>query len=189
MILGAIVGFYVKVLSDPTIILIIGGAVICYNIAAGLAVRRDLVKTARQAQVFWLVQILADMIALTVIVYYTGGIKSPVAIFYVVHMFCAGLFLSARFSYAVATVVVVLFGAVVGLQAAFPTLYHPLGFGQAEQYYYRIWFVAVEFTGFAVAVYASAYLTTTIIRRLPSIFGRQPTTARRTTPKKRPCTL
>jgi len=80
-------------------------------------------------------------------------------VFYVLAMVCAGAVLPSPLSYLLATMATVLFGAVAVLQAAAPSLYHPLALNLSGQYFYRWPFVGLEVGVLAVAAHASVWLT------------------------------
>jgi signal transduction histidine kinase len=167
IVAGTLLGFFIRLIPTNTVELLgIGVAVLAYNLVAFHVARRGDLTTVRRAQSFWMVQILADMIALTAIIYCCGGVESPVVIFYIIHMVCGAILLSPALSYLMATIVVALFGGVAALQASVPSLYHPLSLDVTGHYFDRWGAVGIELAAFTAAIYTSVYLTTTITRRL-----------------------
>ena len=166
ILLGTIAGTLLGVVVEAVPLLIIGTAVLGWNVWLRLQVGRRAGGRSALSQGAWLMQVVVDLLALTGVVFYSGGVESPVAIFFVFHMLCAGILLSARLSYLVATMATVLFGSVAVLQAAVPSLYHGLAFGFSGQYFSEWSFVGVALFAFATTMYTSVYLTTTISRRL-----------------------
>ena len=61
-------------------------------------------------------QICTDLILLTVLLHFSGGIENPLVFFFIFHMVIASILLSKRESYAQATFAVLLFGLLVLLE-------------------------------------------------------------------------
>ncbi|NIA06501.1 MAG: PAS domain-containing protein [Actinobacteria bacterium] len=167
IIAGALLAKFAGVIDQAAIFIGIGLTVLGYNILINRAMGSGRSRlTFQRAQKLWLVQILADVSSLTAIIYFCGGIESPVIIFYVFHVVCAGILLPRRLSYLIATLATVLLGSVGVLQAAVPTLYHPLALGFAGQYYRNWSFVGLELLAFGAAMHVAVYTTTAISKRL-----------------------
>jgi len=166
IIVGTILASRLGIVTVTAQLLAIAGVVLAYNALISLAVRRDETRSLGSSQAFLLVQIVADLFALSGIVYFCGGLESPIAIFYVFHMVCSGILLSPRLSYLIATLASGLFALLAVVQAASPSLYHPLGLSDAGRHFSQWPFVALTLCAFTVAMYASVYLTITITNRL-----------------------
>lgn len=115
-----------------------------------------------RTQRFAHLQILVDLLVLTAVLLYTGGARSPVAIFYVFHVILASILLSRRASYAYATFAATLFVALGVLEHVRSDLVQPLveydRLGVPLPW--RVLFAEVLFL--AVALYAVAYLAGTL---------------------------
>ncbi|MHC4260875.1 MAG: sensor histidine kinase [Planctomycetota bacterium] len=61
-------------------------------------------------------QISADLLALTVLLHYSGGVENPFVFFFVFHVIIASILLSVRDSYLQATFAVLLFGLLILLE-------------------------------------------------------------------------
>ena len=167
IIVGTLLAKFAGVIDQAAVLIGIGLAVLGYNTLISMAMGSGRARlTFQRAQRIWLVQILADVSSLTAIIYFCGGIESPVIIFYVFHVVCAGILLARRVSYLVATLATVLLGLVGVLQAAVPGLYHPLTLGFAGQYYRNWTFVGLELLAFGAAMHVAVYTTTAISKRL-----------------------
>ncbi len=169
IIVGALLAQFAGVIGTDqlTVLIVIGLAVLGYNILISIAIGSSSSQlTFERAQRLWLVQILADVSSLTAIIYYCGGIESPVIIFYVFHVVCAGILLPRRLSYLIALLATVLLGLVGVLQAAVPSLYHPLTLSFVWQYYRDWTFVGLELLAFGAAMHVTVYTTTAISKRL-----------------------
>ncbi|KKM80043.1 hypothetical protein LCGC14_1343830 [marine sediment metagenome] len=166
IIIGTIVAGWLGIVTEVVELLLIGGIVVAYNVALSLLARRLEGRPAESIRALSLIQILADLVVLSGLVYFCGGIEGPLAIFYVFHVVCAAILLSPPMGYFVAAMATVLFSAVAVLQAAVPSLYHPLP-QLVPAGHYRVWqHVSLELTTFAVAMFVSAYLTIAVTSRL-----------------------
>lgn len=168
IIVGTVAGRGLGVTYETAALLVIGLTVLGYNSLMSLPLTPEKARklTFERARRLWLIQILADVLTLTMIVYFTGGVESPVAIFYVFHVVCAGILLPAWLGYVVAGLASIMFGLVAVVQAAFPAIYHPLAFTFAGQYYYRWSFVGLALLAFAAAMGTSVSVTVVIRKRL-----------------------
>ena len=63
----------------------------------------------KRATGFAYVQIVADLLALSVLIHFSGGVESPLAVFYAFHTIIASILLSRRVSFLMATLAIVLF--------------------------------------------------------------------------------
>ncbi len=167
IIVGSLLAQLVGVIDQAGVLIVIGLAVLGYNTLISIAMGSSETRlTFERAQRLWLVQIVADVSSLTAIIYFCGGIESPIIIFYVFHVVCAGILLPRRFSYIVATLATVLVGLVGVLQASVPSLYHPLALDFAGQYYRSWTFVGLEVLAFGAAMHVAVYTTAAIRKRL-----------------------
>jgi hypothetical protein len=62
------------------------------------------------------VQILADLLILTILLHFSGGIENPIVFYFIFHMIIASILLSTRESYLHATFAVLLFGFLLLLE-------------------------------------------------------------------------
>ena len=72
----------------------------------------------QQATRFASVQILLDILALAALVHFSGGVESPVAVFFVFHIIIASMLLSRWASLLVATLAIVVYAAIAGFEYA-----------------------------------------------------------------------
>ncbi len=107
-------------------------------------------------------QISADLLILTTILHFSGGIENPFAFFFVFHMIIASILCSRLQSYLQATLAVMLFGGLVILEAAGVLPHHALtgfaGHGLYRSVVYVFGFLFV----FAVTLYLVVYMTSSI---------------------------
>jgi len=119
-----------------------------------------------RAERFACTQIVFDLVALTALLHFSGGVENPIAFFFVFHTIIASILLPRRVSFLVATLAVLLFGAVVAAEYSGLVAHHhfpPLGDVElVRRGDYLLIFVAVM----AVALWLAAYLTSSISTRL-----------------------
>lgn len=148
----------------------IAAALILYNIISLLLLKRTL--RANAANIFASIkkiinfQISADLLALTVLLHYSGGIENPFVIYFIFHMVIASILLSVWESYLQATFAVVLLGLLALLEYAGIIPHYCLeGFVPHDLYrdgFYLIGTVSV----FATALYLVVYMTSSISTQL-----------------------
>ena len=108
-------------------------------------------------------QIISDFCALYLLIYFTGGIHSPLLIFVIFHVILAGILLSPLSCFLYSLSVPVVLGGLIFLQASnflhsypavfqSPGSFHPLEFPQ----------ILPSFTIFTAAVFITAFLVTTL---------------------------
>lgn len=78
--------------------------------------KSDSLKSMRKAKRLIELQILIDMILLTVMLHFSGGPENPFVLFYIFHMIIASILLPVWESYLQASVAIALFGALVFLE-------------------------------------------------------------------------
>jgi len=122
--------------------------------------------TARIAERFANVQVLADLLCMTVLLHFSGGVENPLSIFYVFHVIIASVMLPRWQSYAHAGVAFGLFAALVLLErwAVVPHYYLP-GY-MAERHFQSAPFIFGHLGALAVTLFVSAFMTSSIVARL-----------------------
>ncbi len=115
-------------------------------------------------------QILLDLVALTALLYYAGGIANPFALFFVFHVILTSILLPARESYAVAGIACALFlGLTLG--EAVGGLPH-LILGVAPHWHvdadtFPLPILGIySYSAFVIMTFGATYLTVTIASRL-----------------------
>jgi signal transduction histidine kinase len=98
----------------------VAGVLVLHNIISLLLLKR-LSKTkadgiARPIKKIINLQISIDLVMLTILLHYSGGIENPIIIYFVFHMIIASILLSARESYLQATLAVSLMAFLAGLE-------------------------------------------------------------------------
>lgn len=112
------------------------------------------------------VQIVLDLVALAVLIHFSGGAENPMAFFFVLHTIIASILLSRRVSFVMATFASFLFAAVAGLEyLGFLSHYHLPILGEMElhrQGPYILTAVGVM----TLTLWLVAYMTSSISVRL-----------------------
>ncbi|MDI6451532.1 sensor histidine kinase [Anaerobaca lacustris] len=111
-------------------------------------------------------QISVDLLILTTILHFSGGVENPFAFFFTFHMMIASVLCSKWQSYLQATLAVALFGGLVVLEAAGVLPHHALE-NFAGHGLYRDWrFILGTLFVFTVTLYVLVYMTTSIAEQL-----------------------
>lgn len=123
----------------------------------------DLVKKARR---FAAVQSVVDLLALTVLLHFTGGIENPLVFYFVFHIIIASILLPYGAAYSLATLAVLLLCSLIGLEY-FEIIPHVhLGaFVPPDLYRQETYILAILFT-FVTVLYISTYMATSIAGEL-----------------------
>lgn len=111
-------------------------------------------------------QISADLVALTILLHYSGGIENPIIIYFVFHMIIASILLSVRESYLQATFAVLLLGLLALLEYTGVVHHHCLeGFVTCNMYCGGFYTIGTVFV-FATTLYLVVYMTSSISTQL-----------------------
>ncbi|UCF96964.1 MAG: HAMP domain-containing histidine kinase [Spirochaetaceae bacterium] len=121
----------------------------------------------RRANLVINVQISLDLLILTYLLSFSGGIANPFFLFFIFHMVIASILLSNRAAYMQATLAVCLFCLLIAgeLWAFVPA--GPLfsySFSQSPETNVR--YLVGLFSGFVAAIYITVYMTTSIVNTL-----------------------
>lgn len=120
----------------------------------------------RRASRFASLQIVLDLLALAVLVHFSGGVENPMALFFVFHTIIASILLSRRVSFLMATLGAVLVAAVAGGEyVGLLPHYHLPVLGEIE--FYRAGGYVLAVAGvMALTLWLVAYMTSSISVRL-----------------------
>ena len=120
----------------------------------------------KKAETYGNIQIFLDLLTLTVLIHYTGGIENPLVFFYLAHTITAGIVLPKRRAYEIATLAMLMVTLLVFLEYA-NVIPHVNLDGFVLPYRYeqlsRVLAVLVTLTAL---VYGCTYLVTAISREL-----------------------
>lgn len=174
LILATIFTHHIMKINYPIIPLYLLTLVIFfYNFIFLFYVRRIERKTAseniiKRTNRFANIQISTDLIVLTLIIHFTGGIENPAIFYFIFHMIIASILLTPEASFIQATLAVFLLGAIAGLEYLQLIPHVTMkGFIFAGYRLYRqpIYLMSTFFV-FATTLYISILLATSITRKL-----------------------
>lgn len=111
-------------------------------------------------------QMAADLVILTTIIHYSGGIENPFFLFFVFHMILASIMLSAVQSYIVATFAIFIFSSLVWLEYSQIIPHYSLeGFVNQSLHKEGLYVFGKLFV-LGTTLYLVVYITTSISRQL-----------------------
>jgi len=120
----------------------------------------------RKANRFANIQISLDLIILTYLIYFSGGIENPFIFYFVFHMVIASILLSNKAAYLYATFSCLLLGIIViGEYFGIIPHYHLVGFIQQGQCLSLKYILGI-FSVFVTTMYLTVYMTVQIVNRL-----------------------
>lgn len=112
---AATLGWQLGVVPRPLPLYVIGGAMLAYNLIFKLG-RGDWSGNPRAVERNILLQVLLDLAALTMLLYFTDLPRNPFLSFFVFHMIIAGMYLRGALPYLVAAAATVMVGGVMLLE-------------------------------------------------------------------------
>lgn len=111
-------------------------------------------------------QIILDLLMLTALLHFTGGIENPFLFLYIIHTTAAGIFLSRRRAYELTTIAMGMAITLVFLEYT-QIMPHINLAGFVHEYLYRdLVYVAGVLVALITLAYASTYVTTAIVGEL-----------------------
>lgn len=113
-----------------------------------------------------LLQMVLDLISLLLLVYYTGGLESPLYMFFVFHMIIGSLILPGAIVYTIAIVFVFLFVIMISLEHTGVLFHHHVNGLLGFHFYDQPYFIAAFLSTFAFMIFGSIYLSNGIARQL-----------------------
>ncbi|MBI2865201.1 MAG: HAMP domain-containing histidine kinase [Chloroflexi bacterium] len=130
--------------------------------ALGARTRRPLTDPRLVANV----QIAFDLVALTFLLHFVGGVENPFFLYYVFHVIIASILLSRKATYLQATFAAVLFASLAVLEAAGLVPHVSIPQLGAAGLYDDSLYVAAVLASLTSTLYFSAFMATSIVRGL-----------------------
>ncbi|MBC8393293.1 MAG: HAMP domain-containing histidine kinase, partial [Deltaproteobacteria bacterium] len=113
-----------------------------------------------------ILQITADLLILTGVIYYSGGVENPFFFYYIFHVVISSMLLSRPMSYLQATLAVFLFGLLLTLEYFQIIRHRPIvGFLDIHLFQNKYYILGVFFV-FSTTLYLVVYMTTSIMLQL-----------------------
>jgi len=115
---------------------------------------------------FSLIQIIFDLIALLLFIYFTGGVESPLYAFFIFHVIIGSLFLTQEVTGAIVTAVLVssITGSLLEFNQIIP--HHAIVGLLVTPLYNNTGYIIIFFSVFGITLYSSIYLANSIARVL-----------------------
>jgi len=160
-----------RIRLDVTPLFVLAGILLFYNLVFWAYARRLEARSVervslREVNRFANVQISVDLVVLTFLLHFSGGVENPLSLFFIFHMIIASILLSPLASYLQATWAVALYAAMVLAEYASPSLHRPVeGFLPAELYRDGK-FVLANIGALGVTLYLTVYFTVSIAKQL-----------------------
>jgi signal transduction histidine kinase len=150
------------VLPQPLPLYAVGGVVLAYNLLFKLS-RRDWATSPLSVERNILLQILFDLAALTLLLYFAGLPANPFLSFFVFHMIIAGMYLRGNLPYLIAATATCLVGAIMLLEYLEWIPHFDLNFPAGPSGPGRLYLLTV-FAALASTLWIAVYFTTAIRR-------------------------
>jgi signal transduction histidine kinase len=111
-------------------------------------------------------QILTDLIILTCLLHYSGGVENPFIIYYIFHMIIASILLSPKTSYIITTIALMLIGALTLLEYYEILPHYTLqGFNDQNFYQNKVFLLGTGFI-YITTSYLVVYMTVSVSTKL-----------------------
>jgi len=157
-----------SVLATATPIYICAALLFVLNIVYHLAIPKKGSETGSWPLVLGMFQVEMDLIILTSLLHFSGGITNPFVLFYVFHIILATIILPNKLSFSVGISAIAMFGLMaVGEFDNWPLLEHvDLLIPTSNALWRNPIYVLGEFIAFVATVLLTQYLTRTVITRM-----------------------
>jgi signal transduction histidine kinase len=171
VVIATLVASLVFKIGFPTMpVYVICFCVAIYNLVFFLQNRNlknePLGRVRRKAITYSNFHIILDLITITFLIHFTGGIENPFIFYFVFHAIAASISLPYRTTYALATLALALVLLVVGLEyAGWIHHYNLQGFADPDLYRKASYILPVM-VAFSTVLYGATYLTTAISGQL-----------------------
>ncbi|MDH4202611.1 MAG: HAMP domain-containing histidine kinase [Phycisphaerae bacterium] len=149
---------------------VIGAVLLAYNFLLYLIlrclVRLHDIPLGRAINRIIILQITADLLILTGVIYYSGGVENPFFFYYIFHVIISSMLLSRRMSYLQATLAVFLFGLLLTLEYFKIIRHRPIAGFLDVNLFQNTYYVLGVFVVFSTTLYLVVYMTTSIVLQL-----------------------
>lgn len=165
---GVICSTFFPILNSPRPIYVCAGVLLLCNIGFFILTERRFIKPAIGGISLAMVQLEADLIILTLLLHFAGGVTNPFVLFYVFHIIIATIILPRNLSFTVGISSIVMYGLMIigelNHLAWFP--HYALEFSSVSPLAKNPVFSLGAFVAFSAMVVLTQYLTRTIIVRM-----------------------
>jgi signal transduction histidine kinase len=149
-------------------IYICAGILLLCNVCYFYAATKNTAHAGQKDIVLGMIQIEADLVILTAVLLFAGGVVNPFVLFYIFHIIIATIILPRNLSFAVGMTAIFLFGllAVNELKVGALLGYYPLRFSTTGGLWRNPVYALGAFMAFVCTVELAQYLTRMIIVRM-----------------------
>jgi hypothetical protein len=156
------------VLTNAAPIYVCAGVLLLCNTVYFLSATKESVEAGPRDVVLGMVQVEADLVVLTAVLHFAGGVVNPFVLYYIFHVIIATIILPRHLSYAVGLTTIVLFGALaaIELNGGSPFGYFPLQLAAGGGFWRNPVYSLGGFAAFSSTVVLAQYLTRIIIVRM-----------------------
>lgn len=113
-----------------------------------------------------LIQMILDLIALTLIVYFSGSIETPLYMLYIFHMIIGSLILPSRVIFVLSTSMILIFSAIVVFEFFSIIPHYHIKEIYSSENVHNVRFILSSLGIFAFTIYTAVGLTSRIAKRL-----------------------
>ncbi|MHC4628330.1 MAG: sensor histidine kinase [Planctomycetota bacterium] len=169
IVVACLMGTYVfPALAGATPIYICAGLLLLSNILYFAAAARRDGRSSRRDTALAMIQVETDLVLLTAVLYFSGGLANPFFLLYVIPIIIATIILPRSMSYAAGLTAILLFGllAVCELNGGTWLGHYPLKFSPVGGLWSNRTYVLGAFTAFVSTVVLVQHLTRVVIARM-----------------------
>jgi signal transduction histidine kinase len=168
IIITALGGKFFNVLETVAPIHICAGLLLFSNVIYYLRATRKVEDASSKDLVLAIIQVEADLIILTAVLHFSGGVTNPFILFYIFHVIIATIILTRTPSFAVGLTAIALFGVLAfnEMNLDHPLGYFPLSLNISGGLWRNPVYVLGGFIAFSCTVMLAQYLTRIVITRM-----------------------
>ncbi len=155
---------------SPVALIAIGGVILAYNFVFGTLCRKipsptDMEGSLKNANRLATLQMVVDIVMLTTLLHFSGGVENPFFFYFVFHIIIASILLGRKASFRMATLAVVLFSSLALGEYQSLLAHHRLWWFQTELYRSPAYVFGVLVV-FATTMYLAVYFAGDVVRKL-----------------------
>jgi len=156
------------VLETAVPIYICAGLLFLTNIFYFWAATKNVSSAGRKETTLGMIQVEADLVLLTAVLYFSGGVTNPCFLFYIFPIITATIILPRSMSFAVGLTAIILYGllAIRELYGGTWLRYYPLRLAAVGGLWKNPVYVLGAFAAFVATVVLAQYLTRVVIARM-----------------------
>jgi len=169
IIVACLMGTYVfPALTNAMPIYICAGLLLLSNILYFAAATRQVSRSSHRDIALAMIQVETDLVLLTAVLHFSGGLANPFYLLYVIPMIIATILLPKSMSYAAGLTAILLFGLLAASELNGGTWlgYYPLKFSAVGGLWRNRVYVFGAFTAFVCTVVLVQHLTRVVIARM-----------------------